>query len=131
VNETLCLLIRDLVVAGFATRRAVVESVVTKPDVDLALAGTTVFFTKTLGFDRFALHASVFFGSSSGAHSTSLAPVAALAKVSEVTTISLMAAVFMPLPFFSSLWLKAFCRVCSRNDQPQPAWMLKSKIACP
>jgi hypothetical protein len=64
---------------------------VTKPDVDLALAEAAVFFTKALCFDRFALHACVFFGSSSaGAHSTSLAPVAAVAKVPEVTTSSFL-----------------------------------------
>jgi hypothetical protein len=64
---------------------------VAQAHIDLALAETTVFFTETLGFDGFALHARVFFGiSGAGAHSTSLPPVVAMAKVPEVTTFSVV-----------------------------------------
>ena len=70
-------LVGDLVIASLAAWRTIVESVVAQTHVDLALAEATVFFAETLGFDGFALHTNVFFGSSStGAHSTSLPPVA-------------------------------------------------------
>jgi hypothetical protein len=73
----------------------------------LALAEATVFFTETLGFDHLALHARVFFGSSSaGAHDMSLPLGTSQAKIPEVTKFRR----FTPLASSRTFGLRAlFC----------------------
>jgi len=86
--------VQGSVVAGFAAGRAIVKTVLTEADVNLALAEAAVPLADTLFLGGVAVHAKVFLaGSSAGAHNESLALGLGAAKMPEVTPGALSNAV--------------------------------------
>jgi hypothetical protein len=77
-------LVRDLVVASFAARRAIVKTILTKANVQLALARAAVLLAEAFGFAHFALHADELFAGSGGAHDWTLSVGLPNAKMPEV-----------------------------------------------
>jgi hypothetical protein len=53
-------LVGYFIAASLAARRTIIETVITQPNIDLSLAGATVFFAVALVFGHVALHAAVF-----------------------------------------------------------------------
>jgi hypothetical protein len=77
-------LARDLVVASFAARWAIVKTILAKANVQLALAGAAVFLAEAFRFAHFALHTDVLFAGSGGAHNWTLSAEPSNAKMPEV-----------------------------------------------
>jgi hypothetical protein len=79
------ILVRRFVVAGFAARFAVHQSISANANVDDCLAQAAEFFALACGLRLFALHAAVLRGAGSSAHEARLVPAVRGRNMTEVT----------------------------------------------